>query len=190
MVAGCSSSGTSDPSSASQNTTSQNRTASEDETYDEESIGKIASDWLGAGAESIGKVIEKAFKDHGRPNGYILGTEGSGALIIGLRYGDGELVHKIEGNRPVYWKGPSLGPDIGGNASKTFTLVYNLYDVEELFQRFPGVEGSIYYVAGITMNYQRKEDIILAPIRLGAGLRLGANLGYVHYTKKRDWIPF
>ncbi|MCF8474118.1 MAG: DUF1134 domain-containing protein [Emcibacter sp.] len=159
-------------------------------TYDEKSIVNAASDFLGGGSEAIAKVIEKAFKDNGRPNGYIIGTEGSAALVVGLRYGDGTLSHKIEGNSRVYWKGPSIGFDVGANGSRVFALVYNLHDVEELYQRFPAVEGSLYYIGGVGMNYQQRGDIIIAPIRVGVGLRAGVNLGYLHFTKKRDWLPF
>ncbi|MBL4801968.1 MAG: DUF1134 domain-containing protein [Emcibacter sp.] len=159
-------------------------------TYDEKSIVNAASDFLGGGSEAIAKVIEKAFKDHGRPNGYIIGTEISGAFVVGVRYGDGTLTHKIEGDSRLYWKGPSIGFDVGANGSRVFALVYNLYDVEELYQRFPAVEGSAYFIGGVGMNYQQRGDIIIAPIRVGVGLRLGVNLGYMHLTRKRSWIPF
>lgn len=162
----------------------------DDGTYDESTIVKEAGDFLGEGAEVLGKVIEKIFADLGRPNGYIKGTEGSAALVIGLRYGQGELAHKIEGNRPVHWTGPSIGLDAGGNLSKTFTLVYNLYDTEEIYHRFPAIEGSFYYIGGVGVNYQQRGEVILAPIRLGVGLRAGANIGYLKYSKKRKIIPF
>ncbi|MCP5381500.1 MAG: DUF1134 domain-containing protein [Kordiimonadaceae bacterium] len=161
-----------------------------DTTYDKESIVNAASDFFGEGSEAVASVIEKAFADLGRPNGYIIGTEASAALVVGARYGDGTLSHKIEGDRRVYWKGPSIGIDVGANGSRVFALVYNLNDTEELFQRFPAVEGSFYYVAGFGMNYQQVDEIIIAPIRLGVGLRAGVNLGYLHFTKERDWIPF
>lgn len=159
-------------------------------TYDQKSISNAASDFLGSGSEAIAKVIEKAFQDLGRPNGYIIGTEFSGAIGIGVRYGDGTLIHKIEGNSPVFWKGPSIGFDLGANGSRVFALVYNLYDVEELYRRFPAVEGSAYFIGGVGMNYQQRDNIIIAPIRVGVGLRLGISLGYIHLTKERSWIPF
>ncbi len=159
-------------------------------TYDQKSIANAASDFLGGGSEAIAKVVEKAFQDLGRPNGYIVGTEFSGAIGIGVRYGDGTLIHKIEGNSPVFWKGPSIGFDLGANGSRVFALVYNLYDVEELYRRFPAVEGSAYFIGGVGINYQQRGDIIIAPIRVGVGLRLGISLGYMHLTKKRNWIPF
>lgn len=159
-------------------------------TYDKESIIGVTSDFLGAGSEAVAKVVEKVFSDLGRPNAYITGSEMSAAAIVGLRYGDGDLHHKIEGERRVFWTGPSLGIDLGGNASRSVTLVYHLYDTEDLFQRYPAVEGSFYYVGGIGVNYQQKGNIILAPIRVGLGLRAGANLGYLHYTRERSWVPF
>jgi hypothetical protein len=161
-----------------------------DATYDKENIMNAASEFFGGGSEALAGVIEKAFKDLGEPNGYIIGTEVSGALIVGARYGDGTLSHKIEGDQRIYWKGPSIGIDIGANGSRVFALVYNLNDTEELFQRFPAVEGSLYYIAGVGINYQQVDDIIIAPIRVGVGLRAGINLGYLHFTKERSWSPF
>ncbi|MCH8862322.1 MAG: DUF1134 domain-containing protein [Proteobacteria bacterium] len=159
-------------------------------TYDEDTILNEAGNFFGAGAEGLGKIVEKIFADLGRPSGYIKGTEGSAALIFGLRYGSGELAHKIEGNRLVHWTGPSIGLDAGGNLSKTFTLVYNLYDTEDLYHRYPAVEGSFYYIGGLGVNYQKRGEVVLAPIRLGVGLRAGANIGYLKYSKKRKILPF
>lgn len=162
----------------------------EENTYDQQSIIDVTSSFLGAGSEAVAKVVEKVFADLGRPNAYIMGSEISAAAVVGLRYGDGDLQHKIEGKRRVFWTGPSLGIDLGGNAAKSVTLIYHLYDTEDIYGRFPAVEGSFYYIGGIGVNYQQKGDIILAPIRVGVGLRAGANLGYLHYTRERNWIPF
>jgi|APSaa5957512535_1039671.scaffolds.fasta_scaffold07510_8 hypothetical protein len=161
-----------------------------DGTYDRENVINAASEFFGEGSEAVASVIERAFSDLGKPNGYIIGTEVSGAIIVGARYGDGTLSHKIEGDSRVYWKGPSVGIDVGANGSRVFALVYNLNDTEDLYQRFPAVEGSIYYVAGVGMNYQQLDEIIIAPIRVGVGLRAGINLGYLHFTKERSWNPF
>ncbi len=160
------------------------------ETYDEGTIIAIASDFFGGSSEALAKIVQKVFADLGRPNAYIAGQEGSGAIAIGLRYGSGELTHKLEGSRKIYWRGPSIGLDFGGNAAKSFTLVYNLDTIEDIFQRFPGVDGSFYYVAGLSVNYQQRGNIVLAPIRAGVGLRGGINIGYLHYTRKRGWFPF
>ena len=162
----------------------------DDNTYDEGTIIDEAKGFFGEGAEAVAKVIEKVFADLGRPNAYIAGEELSAAIVGGLRYGDGELHHKLLGEERVYWAGPSIGFDLGANGAKTFVLVYNLYDLESIYQRFPGVEGSFYLVGGVGVNYQQAGDIILAPIRLGVGLRTGANVGYLHYSKNRKLLPF
>lgn len=159
-------------------------------TYDQDSVIKDAVAWFGKGSEGLAKVVEKAFKEHGRPNGYIKGEEAGGAITIGVRYGHGTLHLKAGGARTVHWQGPSIGFDLGANASKVFVLVYNLSNPENLFQRFPAVDGSFYYVGGAGINYQRRDDITLAPIRLGVGLRAGASIGYVHYTKTKSLNPF
>jgi hypothetical protein len=165
-------------------------TESEKNTYDQDSIVKAASDFFGKATEGLAKVVEKAFKEHGRPNGYIKGKEVSGAITVGLRYGDGTLVMKRGISRKVFWQGPSIGFDLGGNASKVFVLVYHLPNVDSLFQRFPSVDGSFYYVGGVGINYQQSDRIILAPIRLGVGLRAGASVGYMHYSRKKTLNPF
>jgi hypothetical protein len=188
IISGC---GGKNNSSSASKTQPQNIDATNvDNTYDEESIMNAASGFFGSGSEALAGVIEKAFKEQGRPNGYIIGTEGSAALIVGARFGDGTLSHKIEGDKRIYWKGPSIGIDVGANGSRVFALVYNLHDTQDLYQRFPAVEGSFYYVAGLGLNYQKLDDIIIAPIRMGVGLRAGVNLGYLHFTKERSWIPF
>jgi hypothetical protein len=160
------------------------------DTYDQDSVFRDATEFFGKSAEGLGKVIEKAFKEYGRPNAYIKGEEASGALAVGLRYGDGTLMMKNGESRRVYWSGPSIGFDYGGNASKVFVLVYHLRDSDQLFQRFPAVDGSFYFVGGAGINYQQRDDVILAPIRLGVGLRAGASVGYLHYTKTKTYNPF
>lgn len=163
---------------------------SDKDTYDQDSVLKDAEAFFGSSTEGLAKVIEKAFKEHGRPNGYIKGEEASGAITVGLRYGDGVLKMKSGGSRKVYWSGPSIGFDFGANASKVFTLVYHLSSPNQIFQRFPAVDGSFYYVGGAGINYQQRGNVILAPIRLGVGLRAGASIGYMHYTPKKTYIPF
>lgn len=160
------------------------------DTYSSEELIKDANQFFGGASEGIAKAIEKAFSEYGRPSAYIIGNEGSGAMVVGLRYGKGTLNYKGGDSMPVYWQGPSVGWDFGGNASKVFTLVYNLSSTYELFQRFPAVDGSLYVVAGVGMNYQRSGNVTLAPIRTGVGLRAGASLGYVNYTRESTVIPF
>lgn len=162
----------------------------DEDTYDQTSIIKEATDFVGAGAAGIGGVIEKIFAEQGRPNGYIKGQEASGAFVVGARYGDGTLFLKNGAQGKVHWTGPSAGFDFGGNASKVFVLVYHLPNTDAIFQRFPAVEGSFYYIAGLGANYHQSGDIILAPIRLGGGLRAGVNVGYMKYSRERTWNPF
>jgi len=162
----------------------------EDGAYDEDSILKAATDFFGDSTEGLARVIEKAFKEQGRPNAFIKGEEVGAALSVGLRYGEGRLQMKSGGSAPVFWAGPSIGFDAGVNASKVFTLVYHLPKPAAIYQRFPGVDGSLYYVGGAGINYQRLKGITLAPIRLGVGLRAGASVGYVHYRSKKSYNPF
>lgn len=162
----------------------------DEDTYDQTSIIKEATDFVGEGAAGIAGVIEKLFAEQGRPNGYIKGQEASGAFIVGARYGDGTLFLKSGSQEKVHWTGPSIGFDAGGNASKVFVLVYHLPNTDAIFQRFPAVEGSFYYIAGVGANYHQSGDIILAPIRLGGGLRAGVNVGYMKYSRERTWNPF
>jgi hypothetical protein len=166
-------------------------TAYQDETtYGEDDLIGAAEGVFGKGAEGLAKMIEGLLKDQGRPNGYIVGREAGGAFIFGARYGSGTLHHKVEGERKVYWTGPSVGFDAGANAGNTFVLVYNLYDTEELFERYPAGEGQAYLVGGLNASYLRKGDVVLIPIRVGAGLRLGVNAGYLKFSKKQRWLPF
>ena len=159
-------------------------------TYQDDDLIGAAEGVFGKGAEGLGKLIEDILKKQGRPNGYIVGREGGGAFIVGLRYGSGTLHHKVEGEKPVYWTGPSIGLDAGANAGSTFVLVYNLYDTEDLYKRFPSGEGVAYLVGGFNASYLRRGDVVLIPIRVGAGLRLGANVGYMKFSKKQRWLPF
>jgi hypothetical protein len=165
-------------------------TGNKADTYSRDELVNKVSDFFGVTAEAAGSVISKVFKDNGRPTGYIAGEEGSAAITVGLRYGKGLLYMKNKSAETVYWQGPSIGWDLGGNASRSFTLCYNLQEPRDIYQRFPGVEGTAYLVGGLGVNYQRVDDITLAPIRAGVGLRLGANIGYLAYTKTRHILPF
>jgi len=162
---------------------------SDETTYSEGEILAKAKGFFGATTKGLAKAIEKVFEDQGRPNAYITGEEVSGAIGIGVRYGEGKLNRKTGEGRKVYWQGPTVGFDFGADASKMFILIYHLPDVDSLFQRFPGIDGSFYFIAGVGVNYQQSGDIILAPIRTGVGLRAGVNIGYMHYTRKFSWIP-
>ena len=159
-------------------------------TYRKDDLIGAAEGVFGKGARGLATMIEDVLAKQGEPNGYIVGREGGGALVVGLRYGSGTLHHKVEGERPVYWTGPSVGFDAGANAGNAFVLVYNLYDSQELYKRFPAGEGQAYMVGGFNVSYMRRGDVVLIPVRMGAGLRLGANLGYMKFSHKQNWMPF
>ena len=146
--------------------------------------------FFGETSGALAKVIEQAFQQHGLPNGYILGQEGSGALLAGLTYGEGMLYTKNVGQHDVFWQGPSLGIDYGGNGTRTMMLVYDLPDVDTLYARYGGVSGSAYIVAGVGMTVLKSRDVILVPIRTGIGARLGVNVGYLKLTRTPTWNPF
>jgi hypothetical protein len=160
------------------------------DTYKREDLIGAAEGVFGRGAEGLAGIIENILKDQGEPNAYIAGREASGAFVVGLRYGSGMLSHKVEGQREVYWTGPSVGFDVGGDANKVFVLVYNLYDSQDLYKRFPAGEGRVYFVGGFSASYMRRGDVVLIPVRLGVGWRLGANVGYMNFTEKSRWLPF
>jgi hypothetical protein len=159
-------------------------------TYSADEMVRATSDFLGVTAESAGAAVERIFKDKGQPTAYVAGEEGSGAFVAGLRYGRGLLYMKGRPTLEVFWQGPTVGWDWGGNASRVFTLCYNLQYPDAIFRRFPGVEGTAYLIGGLGVNYQKADEITLAPIRAGVGLRLGANVGYLGYSRHRRWLPF
>ncbi len=159
-------------------------------TFQQDDLIGAAEGVFGKGAKGLASLIEDILKDQGQPNGYIVGREAGGAFVLGLRYGSGTLYHAIEGERPVYWTGPSIGVDAGANAANSFTLVYNLYDSEDLYKRFGAGEGQAYLIGGFNASYLRRGNVVLIPIRVGVGARLGANIGYRKFSKKQRWFPF
>ena len=160
------------------------------DTFERDDLLAAGEGVFGQGAEGLAGMIERILREQGRPNAYIAGREASGAFVVGLRYGSGIMTHKVEGQMPVYWTGPSLGFDIGGDANKVFVQVYNLYDTEELFHRFPAAEGRLYFVGGFAATYLRRGNVVLIPVRLGVGWRAGVNVGYMNFTHKARWLPF
>jgi hypothetical protein len=160
------------------------------QTYAEEDALGAAEDVFGKGAEGLAEIVRKTFKDRGQPNAYIVGREAGGAFIVGVRYGSGMLYHKVEGEQKVHWTGPSVGFDIGGDGSKVFALVYNLNDTEDLYRRYPAAEGKAYLIGGFTANYLQRDNIVIVPIKLGVGWRLGLNGGYLRFSKKGKVLPF
>ena len=161
-------------------------------TFDKQEMVEKAKIYFADLSEGVGIIIERSFNDFGQPTAYIEGEEFSGAFFGGLRYGEGKIYFKDGTVKDVYWNGPSIGFDFGANASRVFTLLYNLNtdNLDQLFVRFPDIEGTLYLVAGLAINYQKKDDIIITPVRSGLGLRAGVNLGYTKYTKKKSIIPF
>jgi hypothetical protein len=161
-----------------------------DNTYSSNEIIDAGHRFFGAVTQGLASVVEFAFQKQGRPNGYILGQDAGGAIVAGLRYGEGMLYTKDAGNHRVYWQGPSIGWDMGGDGSKVMVLVYNLRDPEDIYRRFAGVDGSAYMVGGVGLTFQQNGGVVTAPIRTGVGLRLGANVGYLKYTRAPTWNPF
>ncbi|HUU67364.1 MAG TPA: DUF1134 domain-containing protein [Methyloceanibacter sp.] len=161
-----------------------------DNTFSMEEIKGTGHRVFGKVSVGFAKVVEHAFSRYGRPNGYILGEEAGGAFVAGLRYGEGVLYTKDAGKHRVFWQGPSIGYDFGAEGSKTMVLVYDLRSPGEIFNTFAGVDGSAYFIGGVGITYLSREDVVLAPIRSGVGLRLGANVGYLKYTRQPTWNPF
>lgn len=159
-----------------------------DEYRQEEIIGEVEN-FFGVTSQAAAEVVQSIFGDLGRPNAYIAGEEASAAVALGLRYGEGWLYRRNQKPMQLFWTGPSLGVDLGINASKVFTLVYDLQQPEQIFQRIPGVEGSYYFIAGIGVNYLRAGNLTLAPMRTGLGARAGVNVGYLNFTPEREWVP-
>lgn len=160
-------------------------------SYSKEELISAGHKFFGKTSGGFALVIESLFSKYGRPTGYIIGEEASGAFVAGLRYGEGTLHFKKGGTtHKVYWQGPSVGFDFGGNASRTMTLVYKLKQVSVLYRSYAGVEGSAYLIGGFSVNLQERDGVILAPIRTGVGARLGINFGYLKYSKKPTWNPF
>ena len=146
--------------------------------------------FFGTISRGLAEIVERAGSQWGLPNGYILGEEAGGAWVAGLRYGEGILYTKNAGDLRVYWQGPSLGFDFGGDGARTMMLVYSLPATEAIYQRFIGIDGSAYFVGGLGMTALTFNNIVVVPIRSGIGLRLGANIGYLKFTPTATWNPF
>lgn len=158
--------------------------------YSKNEIVDAGHNFFGSVSQGLANIIEYAFQEAGRPNGYVLGEDAGGAFVAGLRYGEGTLHTKDAGTHKVFWQGPSVGYDFGAEGSKTMVLVYNLRDPSEIYNRFGGLQGSAYIIGGVSIQFQKYGDVVLAPIRSGLGLRLGANVGYLKYTRAPTWNPF
>lgn len=158
--------------------------------YSQQEIVDAGHRFFGSVSGGLASVIENAFKSYGEPNGYILGEEGSGALIAGARYGEGDLYTRNAGNHKVFWQGPSIGWDFGGDGARVMMLIYNLPNVESMYQRFAGVNGSAYLIGGFGMTVLNNNNILVVPVKAGVGARLGLNIGYLKFTQQPTWNPF
>lgn len=161
-----------------------------DDGYTIDEIREATRGFFGTISTSLASVIEHAFQKGGRPTAYVLGNEGGGAFLAGLRYGEGTLYLRSGGTQKVYWHGPSLGYDMGAEGSRTLFLIYSLEDPADLFRRYTGVDGSAYLVGGVGMTLLKGGPVMMAPIRSGIGLRLGASIGYLRFTSRPTWNPF
>jgi len=158
--------------------------------YTAQEIVDSGNQFFGSTSGGLASIVEKIFSTYGLPNGYVLGEQGSGAIIGGLTYGEGTLYTKNAGDHKVFWQGPSIGWDFGAEGSRLMVLVYNLNSVDSLYKRYAGVAGSAYVVAGLGFNVLKNEDVLLVPVRTGVGARLGVNLGYLKLTEQPTWNPF
>ena len=159
-------------------------------TYSADEVVQEGHKFFGVAARELAALVQRAGRQWGEPNGYILGEEGSGAIAAGLRYGEGKLYMKTGGDRKVFWQGPSLGFDFGGEGSRTMILVYNLPGPQAIFRRYGGVAGSAYLVGGFSMTALAMDNVVLVPIKSGVGARLGVNVGYLKFTPNSTWNPF
>ncbi|WP_439533216.1 DUF1134 domain-containing protein [Polymorphobacter sp.] len=159
-------------------------------TYAEDDVLGAAEDAFGKGTEGLAESVRRSFASYGQPNAYIVGREAGGAIIFGLRYGSGTLYHAVEGEQKIHWTGPSVGFDIGGSGSKFFALVYNLNDTNDIFRRFPAGEGKAYLIGGVSATYLQRDNIIIVPMKLGVGWRIGLNAGYLKFSREGKLIPF
>jgi hypothetical protein len=160
-----------------------------DSQFSSSEIVNAGHRFFGTVSRGLAQVVEKAVSQWGLPNGYVLGEEAAGAFVAGLRYGEGVLYTKNAGDLKVYWQGPSIGFDAGGEGARTMMLVYNLPQTNAIYERFGGIDGSAYFIGGFGMTALTANSIVLVPIRVGVGLRLGANVGYLKFTPRATWNP-
>lgn len=160
------------------------------DSYSGEELVESGREFFGSAAQGLASVVERAVSQFGLPNGYILGEDAGGALFAGARYGEGTMFTRNAGQYSVYWQGPSIGFDIGGDGSKVMILVYNLNQIQDVLGRFAGVDGSAYVLGGFGMTVIKRANVVMVPIRSGVGARLGVNVGYLKFTSEPTWNPF
>jgi len=162
----------------------------DDPGYTIDEVREISRGFFGTISTELGSVIEYAFSNAGRPDGYVLGTEGGGAFLAGVRYGSGTLYMRSGGSSKIYWHGPSIGTDVGAAGSRTMFLIYRMQEPDDLYRQFTGVDGSAYFIGGVGITFLKGGRVMMAPIRTGLGFRLGANIGYIRFTPRPTWNPF
>ena len=160
------------------------------DTYSGDELVETGHEFFGSVAQGLASLVERAVSQFGLPNAYILGEEAGGAIFAGARYGEGTMYTRNQGEHPVFWQGPTVGLDFGGDGSKVMMLVYNLNSVSDVFGRYPGVDGSAYVIGGLGMTVVKYGDVVMVPIRSGVGARLGINVGYLKFTQRPTWNPF
>jgi hypothetical protein len=160
------------------------------DTYSGQELVENGQQFFGSAAQGLASLVERAVSQFGLPNGYILGEEAGGALFVGAKYGEGKLYTRNAGEYSIFWQGPSIGFDIGGDGSKVMMLVYNLQNIQDVLGRYPGVDGSAYVLGGLGMTVTKRGNVVVVPIRSGVGARLGINVGYLNFTNEPTWNPF
>jgi len=160
------------------------------DTFSGDEIIETGGEFFGSVAQGLASLVERATSQYGLPNAYILGEEAGGAFFAGARYGEGTMYTRNQGEHAIFWQGPTVGLDFGGDGSKVMMLVYNLKSVQEAYGRYPGVDGSAYVVGGLGMTVIKYGDVVMVPIRSGVGLRAGVNVGYLSYSRERNILPF
>ncbi len=160
------------------------------QTYSADELVRTGNEFFGSVSQGLASVVERAISQYGQPNAYILGQEGSGAIFGGVRYGEGIMYTRNAGQREIFWQGPTIGFDMGGDASQVMMLVYNLPDVNAVYGRYPAIDGTAYFVGGVGMTVMKRRSVVMVPIRSGVGARLGVNVGYLKFTDQPTWNPF
>jgi hypothetical protein len=160
------------------------------DTYSSDDLVGAGGEFFGSVSQGLASLVERAVSQFGLPNAYILGEEAGGALVAGVRYGEGTMYTRNQGEHPLFWQGPTIGLDVGGDGSKVMMLVYNLPSIDAVYGRYPGIDGSAYVVGGLGMTVMKYRDVVMVPIRSGVGLRAGLNVGYLKFTNEPTWNPF
>ncbi len=160
------------------------------DTYSPTELLDAGNQFFGSISQGLASVVERAVSQYGQPNAYILGQEGSGALFGGVRYGEGTMYTRNVGQREIFWQGPTIGFDVGGDGSRIMMLVYNLPHINAVYGRYPAIQGTAYLVGGVGMTVLKRGNVIMVPIRSGVGARLGVNVGYLKFTEQPTWNPF